>query len=314
MKIDYLHNHRQFKDLILIISDKLSIAPILVEKDYWIMHCLYGLEKQGMHFQMKGGTSLSKGFKLINRFSEDIDILIEPPQNMEIYTGRNQDKPFHRQSRLDYYNWLAEYINIDGIKSVKRDTAFDDEKYRSGGIRLFYNAGYEQPNDIKEGILLEVGFDEVTPNTPKTISSWAYDYAKEKVELKNNTAKKVLCYNPGYTLVEKLQTISTKFRNQQTNKIFSDNFMRHYYDVYCLLKDLEIQKFIGTTEYNQHKTKRFRDGDNPHIAKNEAFIMSDPSIKNQYMNEYNKSKSLYYKEKPEFDQILSFIQSFADKL
>lgn len=73
---DYLHNHPNFNDLILILSDKLSISPVLIVKDYWIMHCLYGLKNQGLNFQMKGGTSLSKGYNLVHRFSEDIDILV----------------------------------------------------------------------------------------------------------------------------------------------------------------------------------------------------------------------------------------------
>jgi Nucleotidyl transferase AbiEii toxin, Type IV TA system len=112
MATDYLHNHLDFRDLLGIVSAEKSIAPNLIEKDYWIMHCLFGLQTLGMNFQMKGGTSLSKGFNLINRFSEDIDILIEPPKKITVYTGRNHDKPFHRQSRLSYYNWLAEHITM----------------------------------------------------------------------------------------------------------------------------------------------------------------------------------------------------------
>lgn len=308
MTIDYIHNHQNFQDLILIIANEMSISPILVEKDYWIMHCLYGLQKQGMNFQMKGGTSLSKGFKLINRFSEDIDILINPPEHMNVYTSRNQDKPNHRQTRLSYYNWLAANIHIDGIQKIERDTAFDDEKYRSGGIRLFYRSPPHNPHDIKEGILLEVGFDDVTPNSPKTISSWIYDYAKGKVEIIDNRAKGVPCYHPGYTFVEKLQTISTKFRKQQDQGSFSENFMRHYYDIYCLLKSSEIQHFIRTGEYIEHKIKRFRDRDNPVISQNEAFLLTDKAVRSQYEHEYNLSQSLYYKEKPKFSEILDLIQ------
>src|SRR5436190_15605964 len=51
-----------------------SIDPALVEKDYWIMQGLYGLQKLGMKIELKGGTSLSKGLQIIHRFSEDIDI------------------------------------------------------------------------------------------------------------------------------------------------------------------------------------------------------------------------------------------------
>ncbi len=71
MPLDYLHNHAQFADLIRIVANEEGIDPALVEKDYWIMHCLYGLQKLGLKFELKGGTSLSKGFKIIDRFSED---------------------------------------------------------------------------------------------------------------------------------------------------------------------------------------------------------------------------------------------------
>ncbi len=60
---DYLHNHPQFTDLIRIVAAERGIDPALVEKDYWIMHCLYGLQRLGLTFQLKGGTSLSKAFK-----------------------------------------------------------------------------------------------------------------------------------------------------------------------------------------------------------------------------------------------------------
>src|SRR5262249_48365187 len=76
MPADYLHNHPQFADLIRIVAAERGIDPAMVEKDYWLMHSLYGLQKQGFKFALKGGTSLSKGHQIIDRFSEDIDILI----------------------------------------------------------------------------------------------------------------------------------------------------------------------------------------------------------------------------------------------
>ena len=79
MPRDFLHNHPQFSDLIRIVANNEGIAPALVEKDYWIMQSLYGLQQLELAFQLKGGTSLSKGYGLISRFSEDIDIRIEPP-------------------------------------------------------------------------------------------------------------------------------------------------------------------------------------------------------------------------------------------
>ncbi len=64
---DFIHNDPEFKELLAIVSEKERIVPTLVEKDYWIMHALYGLKQQGIEFELKGGTSLSKGFGLIHR-------------------------------------------------------------------------------------------------------------------------------------------------------------------------------------------------------------------------------------------------------
>jgi predicted nucleotidyltransferase component of viral defense system len=77
------------------VAAEQGIDPGLVEKDYWIMHCLYGLRQLGLTFELKGGTSLSKGFQIINRFSEDIDIRIEPPAEMDVKNGKNQTRPAH---------------------------------------------------------------------------------------------------------------------------------------------------------------------------------------------------------------------------
>ncbi|MCK5285203.1 MAG: nucleotidyl transferase AbiEii/AbiGii toxin family protein [Alphaproteobacteria bacterium] len=310
----FLHNHPDFSELIRIVGQDHSIDPALVEKDYWIMHCLYGLQDMGLRFELKGGTSLSKGYGIIHRFSEDIDIRIEPPDDMDVKTGRNQNKPVHCESRKGFYNWLADTISIDGIEKIWRDESFDDSKYRSGGIRLHYKSMSGSLSGLKEGILLEVGFDDITPNKEKNISSWAYDYAVDKVDIIDNRAKGVLCYHPGYTLVEKLQTISTKYRQQQESGSFPVNFMRHYYDVYCLLKTPDVQDFIGTPEYQVHKRKRFRSGDNPVITKNEAFLLSDTATYQEYERAYQETHALYYKEQVAFRKIMQMIQAYADKL
>ena len=72
----FLHELPDAKELFLVVSEEKGINPSIVEKDYWVMHSLWGLQQQGFAFELKGGTSLSKGFDIINRFSEDIDIQI----------------------------------------------------------------------------------------------------------------------------------------------------------------------------------------------------------------------------------------------
>jgi len=67
----FLHELDDAEELFRVIADEKAIDLYLAEKDYWIMHALWGLQQQGYNFELKGGTSLSKGFKIIDRFSED---------------------------------------------------------------------------------------------------------------------------------------------------------------------------------------------------------------------------------------------------
>lgn len=314
---EYLHDHKEFASLINIVSEEKKIEPGLVEKDYWIMHVLYGLEKQGYQFELKGGTSLSKGHKLIHRFSEDIDIHITPPKELGINENPNNCKETNAKKRKDFYDSLAKEVSISGIISIERDVAFDDPKcYRSGGIRLLYKNAVNNVAGVKEGILLEAGFDDVKPNSALTISSWALDKALEvKVEIIDNRATNIICYHPGYTLVEKLQTIATKYRKEKEGEEKkSVNFMRQYYDVYCLLESDEVLKFIGTKEYIAHKERRFPKADlEIPISKNEAFLLSSKEIRADFAARYKTTEALYYQGQPDFDDLIKRIGSFIQK-
>ncbi|RTY64795.1 nucleotidyl transferase AbiEii/AbiGii toxin family protein [Flavobacterium sp. LB2P53] len=314
---DYLHNHKNFRDLLRIVGAELNIEPGLIEKDYWIMHVLFGLKQQGFQFELKGGTSLSKGYGIIHRFSEDIDLHIKPPAEMEINENPNNNKPRNIQKRKDFYDGLADEIKINGIIAVKRDETFDDLKqYRSGGIRLHYESIMETIEGVKEGILLEVGFDTVTPNNPLTISSWAYEKAiQQKVDIIDNRAVDIACYHIGYTFVEKLQTIATKFRQEQEDKIERQNLMRQYYDVYSLLQDNTVKSFIGTKEYQKHKEARFPPKDYEIlIADNEAFLLKNLELRERFIKRYKKTAKLYYKGQPDFDELLVEIGKWVEKL
>lgn len=313
----YLHERSDFPDLIRVVAGERGLLPALVEKDYWIMHCLYGLIAKGFTFELKGGTSLSKGYGIIHRFSEDIDIRIDPAcAPFEVFSAPNQTrKSRHIESRKQFYDWLAATIQIRGITNIVRDHAFDDEKYRSGGIRLRYDTAFDKPAGLKEGILLEVGFDDTQPNRPRTISSWAYDRAQETdIAVMDNRAINVPCYHPGYTFVEKLQTVSTKFRQQQSNEEIPPNFLRHYYDISQLLEHPDVITFIGTPEYQAWKEHRFRKDDNLIIAENEAFLLSDPETREQYTLAYLATASLYFGGEIPFNAILKKIQNHMGKL
>ena len=312
---EFLHERKDFTDLIAVVANQKAIDPVLIEKDYWIMHCLWGLQNLGFRFELKGGTSLSKGFGVIHRFSEDIDIRIEPPADMDVKIGRNQDKPAHVASRRAFYNWLCGTIKIPGIVGVERDTVFDDDKMRSAGIRLHYPSQLVALAGVKEGVLLELGFDDTAPNQAVTITSWAYALASQfNVNVQDNRAIDVLCYAPTHTFVEKLQTISTKYRRLSESTIFPANFLRHYYDVYCLLNLPAVQNFIGTEAYKVRKGQRFRTGDEMYIANNSAFTLTDPVERNKFKAEYQKTAALYYNGQPGFEDILERIATYIDRM
>lgn len=327
MNKQFIHELPDAKELFERVStikaskeDK-KILPIIVEKDYWLMHCLWGLQQQDYQFELKGGTSLSRGYDLIDRFSEDIDIQIYPKSADNIPINKNQDKPKHIEARRTYFDKLSAEFKIPGL-TFKRDPAFDDDKFRSAGIRgeyitLFDDLLTNQDSEsiLKPGILLEVGFDQTTPNTACNISSWAYDTASTvDASITDNRALQVACYNPEYTFVEKLQTISTKYRKYLKDRTLPINFLRHYYDVYQLLGNNRVLAFIGTENYLVHKNKRFRSADEKVIAKNNAFTIPNPEIKQLFSNEFAKKSAMYFGNQPKFDEILQKIAQCISKL
>lgn len=321
----YLHERKDFKALLSTLSEEKGILPALIEKDYWIMQSLNGLNTCGLNFELKGGTSLSKGYNIIERFSEDIDLHISPPQKFieetQIIVNENPGatSKLAITNREILFDWLAQNIQIAGITEIVRDKAFDDEKFRSAGIRLIYPALFDSVPGIKDGILLEVGFAKVTPNSPITISSWMYDKAvKVSLKIKDNRAKDILCYHPGYTLVEKLQTISTKYRADRSEGKRDQakvNFMRQYYDIYHLLQQDTIIEFIGTDDYREHKQFWFPEADLiiP-IEKNQAFLLDNDEIRRDYKERYASTSALYYSGQPDFDEIIEYIGTFLKRL
>jgi hypothetical protein len=320
---DFLHEHADFKDLLAITARENQINdPYLVEKDYWIMHCLWGLNELGFIYHLKGGTSLSKGYQCVHRFSEDIDLRIEPDEKcgFEVYSGKNQDKPKHIESRKKYFDWILSALvgKINGLTDVVRDKTFDDTDFRSGGIRLHYKSHFQTATGLKDGVLLEAGFDRTAPNRPIDISSWALDSALSKgVAVKNNTAKAVSCYEPKFTFVEKLQAVVKKFRQYKTGAESSAslpaNFIRHYYDLYQLICLSEVQSFIGTVEYEAFKKERFK-SDNTKISESDVLKLSDPNDRRVFEREYARSSGLYYKGRPTLEQIISRLAIDLERL
>lgn len=115
--------------------------------------------------------------------------------------------------------------------------------------------------------------------------------------------------------MEKLQTVVTKFRKEQEGAAKQVNYMRQYYDIYCLLNHPEVQRFIGTEEYEAHKQKRFPKVDlQVPISQNEAFLLSDPAIRADFKKRYEATSNLYYQGQPAFEEVLARIKDDLKRL
>lgn len=84
----FVHEDADFPALLNIVARERGIVAALVEKDYWVTHTLWALHRTGLEVWFKGGTSLSKGFGLIQRFSEDLDLMIRHREDVEFIRAR----------------------------------------------------------------------------------------------------------------------------------------------------------------------------------------------------------------------------------
>jgi len=309
---EFLHALNDVKVLFQQLGEEKRILPVVVEKDYWIMHCLWGLQQLGLQFEMKGGTSLSKGWGLVERFSEDIDIRFDAPAALNI----KGNKPAHIAARFAFYDDLAARIKIDGI-SVERNRSYDNPKAQNGGISLKYTSHFPPAPAIKREVLLEVGFDKTAPNEPRDFSSWALDRARPaRPDVIDNRAIGVRCFNPEYTFVDKLQTICRRFRqHRDRNHLEKDrprNFLRHYYDLYRLLGVARVQEFIGTEDYEVYKKQKLKTTDAREFASRDAFMLKDSKTYALFETEFAAINDMIMPPRPRFAEIIERIR--ADSL
>lgn len=82
------------------------------------------------------------------------------------------------------------------------------------------------------------------------------------------------------------------------------NFLRHYYDVYCLLGDSHMQAFIGGEAYVAHKNARFPAADDKVLDRNEAFNLSDPDTRSLFEAAYLSTSALCYRQQTPFEALL----------
>lgn len=130
-----LHKDKElFQQLILLVSEDTGIEPGIIEKDYYVTVFLKLLVEKQPQIIFKGGTSLSKCYKLIQRFSEDIDLNLEyenrPTESQRRHLKENivatiadlgfpLTNPHEVKSRMDYNKYIVDFPSVFEFPTLK---------------------------------------------------------------------------------------------------------------------------------------------------------------------------------------------------
>jgi hypothetical protein len=226
-----------FEPTLRAAAEQLNVPPIVLEKDYWITQVLRHISEEFPDdFIFKGGTSLSKGYSLINRFSEDLDLLIVP-------AGRGLgtvDKLMKRMAES-----AAEHIGGD----------HQPQPYPERGLKRSYIVSYqgllEETPLIFHGVLMEMGVrGGPQPAEQRTISSLLGSAliraGQDEEEFEDLRSFQTPLLHPGRTLLEKLSMAHREsLRLQQDEAKPKPNVGRHFFDVYFLLQDEGVLAFLN---------------------------------------------------------------------
>ena len=238
----FLHEDPEFDQLVEIVADARGIRSAIVEKDYWVTHVLWWLSTSGLEIWFKGGTSLSKGFGLIHRFSEDLDLKIDPGAVSGLPTVSNWrgDNKGPVQQRKDYFSALADRIRVPGTTRATIDTTIEDKYWRNARVIVEYPGKHLAGlGPLSPYILLEVGPARVTPAVTCSLTSWVHDHVEVLGTLANYTANRpssVPCVHPLVTLLEKLDALHRRVPNENAHP---RAFVRHYEDAAHIIRSID---------------------------------------------------------------------------
>ncbi|HNW70027.1 MAG TPA: nucleotidyl transferase AbiEii/AbiGii toxin family protein [Bacteroidales bacterium] len=262
-----------FTAAIQTASERLKIPPVFVEKDYWITWVLKRLSQSKFNDNVvfKGGTSLSKAYKLIDRFSEDIDIAV---LNVPGLSG-NQVKNLIRDVEKDISVDLSEIHEHLGTSKGSRFRK-SYYTYPKTGDNRFYQG-------VSNKLIIEINsFANPIPFEQREIFSLIgtslsmnnQNSLIEKYELMPFT---VNVLEKNQTLLEKLVSL---FRVSFEADVVSgiSGKIRHFYDLFYLLNDNNCKAFVDSRDFPvqfsdvwNHDQEAF---DEPHSWKNKSVLES----------------------------------------
>ncbi|MBK7691653.1 MAG: nucleotidyl transferase AbiEii/AbiGii toxin family protein [Bacteroidetes bacterium] len=307
-----------FRQAVQFTADQMKIPAIYVEKDYWVTYALFTIfnNEIGKDTVFKGGTALSKCYNMIERFSEDIDLVVLRREG-EI------DKKLTEKIRTisKVVEEVMPEVNINGLtnkKGMNRKTAHSYNKEFKGDF-----------GQVRDVIVVEatwLGYFEpyTTRNIISFVGQMMLDNKQSDIAKDNGLLPfDLLVLEPIRTICEKIMSL-VRFSYSENPIDDLKKKIRHIYDLHQLLKQDEFLKFFQSTAFDEILLKvanddvaSFRNNNKwLNYHPNEALIFKElENIWNELKTIYNGDfKNLVYGELPRDEAILQTLKMIQERL
>jgi hypothetical protein len=330
-KIDFYTIDKAEKEAIFnAIATEKGMTPFAVEKDWWVSRTLDIIFKMdtAKHLVFKGGTSLSKAWKLIRRFSEDIDLAIDK----EFFEGFKGDISKSKITNLrkeagayttgTFFEELQEefrkkgFTNLEFIVEEAKDSDQDPRI-----IEIYYPNIISQPTEyVLPRVQIEISCRSLRePFSIQKIGSFVDEvYAGKEF---SEPLFEVPTVNPERTFLEKLFLLHEEFHRPK-EKMRVDRLSRHLYDMYHLTKAGVAERAINDKGLYEtivaHRYKFSRVGDVDYNLHNPKKLNPIPpaDIINAWKADYAKMKDdmIYEENKPSFEDLINILNDLKNQL
>jgi len=315
---------KQREEIFRECAAKCGVRQIIIEKDFWVCWVLQKLYKHATlskNIMFKGGTSLSKVFKVIERFSEDIDLvlnwnLLQMSKLPNEASGKIK-KSWHaelKQKSCEYVKTTIYLIikNLVGnLCDLNIDTSGDTAK-----IFIKYPSSLTDEY-IQDRIFLEIGPRSAwKPNSLYDIKPYA---AEEFPDVFSDPIASVHAIKAERTFWEKVLILHQEHHRPE-DKQLGDRYSRHYYDVVMMckknIKDSAIIDLVLCKHVVEFKKKFFPcSWARNDLAKPGTFaLMPNEYFIDELRKDYVDMKQMIFGEYPNFDEILAVTKELEKEI
>lgn len=304
-----------------------GLLPFAIEKDWWVVHTMaliFTMDCAGS-LVFKGGTSLSKGWNLIQRFSEDIDLALDREYLGFAGDLKNAEVRWLRRKSFEYLTTtftpelqkkFIEY-GIENVTAKFREVPNHDQDPII--IEIYYPKLTERDTYLKPGILVEVGSRSlIDPYTNRTFATVvAEKYTEQPFSDKPITVPTV---NPERTFLEKIFLLHEELQRPDEKKRV-DGLSRHLYDIEILSQtEFAEEALKGPDLYNtivDHRRKFNRiscvDFDN-HTPDKIVFVPPDDVLFDWETDYKQMQESMIYGEALPFNLLIDNLKTLQYRI